>query len=104
MSKFKHELDKSLPELIFESLTANHFKTRTQIELLFPKEIDIMFNETELPLWAKSFLLNELEKLRNESPPPIQRKRRPNVTDATQKVSKHITHERHEVPHQTLAK
>lgn len=97
MSKFKHELDKSLSELIIERVTANHFKTRTQIKLLFPKEIDIMFNETELPLGAKALLLNELEKLRNESPLPIQRKRRPNVTDAAQKVAKHITHERHEV-------
>ena len=70
ISEFKHELDKSSSELIFLRLTANHFKTRTQLKLLFSNEIDIMFNETELHLGAKALLLYQLEKLRNESPLP----------------------------------
>ena len=97
MSEFKDELDKSSSELIFDRLNANHFKTRTQIKLLFAKDIDIMFNETELPLGAKALLMYQLEKLRTESPLPIQPQRtRPNVTDsATVEVTKHI-YERHE--------
>jgi hypothetical protein len=96
MSEFKNELDDSSSELIFERLTANHFKTRTQIKLLSAKELDIMFNKTELPLGAKALLIYQLEKLRNESPLPIQRKRtRPNVTDGAAEDLKHI-YERHE--------
>ena len=77
MSEFKHELDKSSSEVIFKRLTANHFKTRTQLKLVFPKEIDIMFNKTELPLGEKALLLYQLEKLRNESPRHKWRCRKP---------------------------
>lgn len=76
MEGFKSELDESSYQIILTRLTGNHFKTRTQLKLLFTKEIDIMFGAEELPLGAKALLLYQLEKLRNESPLPLGRKQK----------------------------
>ena len=50
-----------------------------------------------MPLGAKALLLYQLEKLQNESPLPIQRKRtRPNVTNGAAESPKRITNKHHE--------
>ena len=74
MSGFKDELDEPSFEMIFTRLKDNHFKTRTHLKLLSPKEIDIMFTAGELPLGAKAMLLYQLEQLGNELPLPLPHK------------------------------
>lgn len=71
IESFQKELGNSFG-IIKERLEANGFDTRTKLKLVFPRELDIMFATSEVPLGAKSLLLYQLEKLREESPLPRQ--------------------------------